>query len=92
LKPVLCQALVVGDGFKWQPFQPGLVSQDNTGGLHREVTGGAVKTTGTWRSDQPVGTTLGMNIEGECVPAHQTARRVHQHVVANAIPLGVQAL
>ena len=89
---VFSLAGVVAQRLQRQPFQPCPRCQRQPGALQGLLAGRAVKTCGARCGDQGMRARPHGGIHFQRVVAHQAARRVHQHVVADAITLGVQAL
>ena len=81
---------VVGNRLQRQPLQPRTGVQTQPGALHGLLPVAFVKARGTGRGDQRMRTFCDMDINVQHIAAHQPARGVHQHVVADGRPLGIQ--
>ena len=81
---------VVRDRLQRQPLQPRAGVQTQPGTLHGLLPVAFVKTRGTRRGDQRMRTFCDMDINVQHIAAHQPAGRVHQHIVADGRPLGIQ--
>lgn len=82
---------VVRNRLQRQPLQPRAGVQTQPGALHGLLAVAFVKARGTGRGDQRMRTFCDMDIYVQHITAHQPARRVYQHVVADGRPLGIQA-
>ena len=89
---VLCPATTVGDGLHRPPFQPRAGSHRHAAALKRQRPVAAVKARGAGRGQHGMRAFVKLRVQFQHVAAHHAARRVHQHVVADARALGVQAL
>ena len=89
---VFCQAAAVAQRFQRQPFQPRTGRQLHMRALHSQLAQRAVKTRRPRRGHQRVRARGHCRLNVQRVTAHQPARRMHQHVVAHRIALGVKAL
>ena len=89
---VLYRTAAVGDVFKRQPFQPSAVGQIGPHLLHRQRPGAAVETRGAWRGDHRMAAGRQRGVEFQHVATDHAAGRVHQHVVAHRLALGVEPL
>ena len=91
MQQVVGIAGVVGQRFQRQPFQPRPGLQLEVGALRGRFATGFVKAGRSGGGDQRMGMGAYLHRNVQCVTADQTAGRVHQHVVAHGIALGVEA-
>jgi hypothetical protein len=82
---------VVGDGLQRQPLQSRALGDASRQCLLRRLAGAAVEARGTRRGDERM--RLGLYVDGDLqtVAADDAARRMHQHVMADAGALGIEA-
>ena len=89
---VFSQTAVVADRLQRQPFKPRLVLQVDAGGLQCGLPKRPVETRRARCGDEAMGVAMGRNVNRQRVAADQSARWMHQHVVANGVAFRIKAL
>ncbi len=92
VQPVLCHAIAVTDGIEWQPLQPRSRGQPNPRVLLPRFALRPVETGRTGRGEQRMGAVATADRDLQRVTADDAARRVQQHVVADRLALGIEAV
>jgi hypothetical protein len=92
VEAVLGQAAAVAQGLEWQPLESRAGLQPHARLLHGRRAIGTVEARRARRGDQSVRAFADTHVDGDGVAAHQAAGRMHQHVVADAVPFGVERL
>ena len=86
------RAYLRGDGFQGQPFQASAFSKLRLQILNGLGTGAAIKACGTGCRDDGMAAGRQPGVDVQHVAAHNAARWVNQHMVANGVAFRVEAL